>query len=684
LSTGYERAIALARRLVLGLSSLWLVALVVVFSLRIGFPLELEWMEGGSLQQALRMQSGEAVYGPPSPEFVPFLYTPLYSMVLAVLGHVFPLDYALGRVVSVLAFVAICVGLWRAVGWEGRPVAHQAAAVGLLCAGYVFSFRWLDLARPDTLFVALVLWGLVLLRESKGSHRRAVAAGVLVALAFWTKQTAAIFVIASALGALFVARRQLWSYALTIAVIDGGGVLLGNALTNGWLWTYIYELHQSHPFNHERFTTKTWGMFTHAAPFIVVLVAGLVVSALRPWLRRARRRGSQETADDDPPANRGLAYWAVMALAALVASALAYSTLWAEPNAFIPGVCFGALLVAVALPVGGRGELLALGMVSAQLVFAFVVEPMYHPIQTRGLRGLGLSYRWQDLARTIPTADQRKRAADLRVSLESAPGEVFALHRPWWNVIAGGSGHVGSMGVHDVEAEDRRRLRRAVRADVARVRYDQVWLEGEPPSWLRDVLARGYRLQRRLHGEDRVRPLTGYMSKAGMVTPYVRDQLLFVPTAQREPPDGGRVIADFEDGTLQGFECKGGAFWRRPTTGFHGRFPVVGPHGGRYLLSGIGRPRGRGSTVSPPFSLDGSAVELLVGATKVTEKLSVEIVEEGGAQRVIDLPLPQTRFNLAPLRWEIPPGMRGAIVRLRLRDVDPRAAMFMDDLWLVP
>jgi hypothetical protein len=669
---------------VLGLSLLWLVALVVIFSLRIGFPLELEWMEGGSLQHALRLQRGDVVYGPPSAEFVPFLYTPLYPMVLAAVGHLFPLDYALGRTVSVLAFFAVCVGLWRAVAGDGKPLAHQAAAIGLFCAGYVFSFRWLDLARPDTLFVALLLWGLVLLRGSKGSHRRAVAAGVLVALAFWTKQTAAVFVIASALGALLVAPRQLWSYALTIAVIDGAGVLVGNALTDGWLWTYIYELHQAHRFNHERFATKTWGMFVHAAPFLVLLALGLVAGVLEPWLRRRRRQDRTGDAPRDAAAHRGLAYWAVMAVAGLLASALAYSTQWAEPNAFIPGVCFGALFIATALPVGGWREPLALGLVAAQLVFASVLEPMYHPIQTRGLRGLGASYRWQDLHRSVPTKERRERAADLRASLESAQGEVFALHRPWWSVIAGGSGHVGRMGIKDVASKDRRRLLRAVRADIGRVRYDHVWLEGEPPPWLRDVLARHYRLDRRLHGEERVRPISGYMSEAGMVTPYERDQLLFVPTADRHPPAGGHVIADFEDRTLQGFECVGGAFWRRPTTGFHGRSPVIGPHGGRYLLSGIGRPRGKGSAVSAPFSLDGAAVELLVGATVVTEKLSLEIVEEGGAQRVIELRLPETRFTLAPLRWEIPPDMRRATVRLRLRDEDARAAMFLDDLWLVP
>ncbi len=79
------------RLLVLGLAGAWVVALAVCFALRIGFSLELEWMEGGSLHQALRLQQGLAIYPEPSSEFVPFVYTPLSSAVLAGLGGVFPL-----------------------------------------------------------------------------------------------------------------------------------------------------------------------------------------------------------------------------------------------------------------------------------------------------------------------------------------------------------------------------------------------------------------------------------------------------------------------------------------------------------------------------------------------------------------------------------------------------------------
>lgn len=532
-----SRGLLIARRSVEALALAWIVLLLVVFVWRVGFPLELEWMEGGMLHQARRIQLGQSPYPPPGPEFVPFLYTPLYSVVLAILGTVLPLGYALGRVVSILAWIATCLALWRAVRGEGKPRAHAAVAVGLACAGYVFTFRWLDLARPDTLFIALVVWGLVFLREGKDHPRRVLWAGVLMALAFWTKQTAAVFVLASGVGALLVAPRRLWIYAATIAVIDGGGVLLGNALTDGWLWTYVYELHQSHAFNRERFTTKTWGMFAHAWPLVMLVVLGLCARGLTRLvlaLRSLRRTTWRATlAPALTPSSRALAYWTLLALAGLLVSALGYSTQWAEPNAFIPGVVLGALALAVALPVGRRAETLALTLVAMQLLACLLVEPLYHPVQQRGLAGLRHSYAWQDPWRTLPRADAWQRARELRTTLESTSGEVLALQRPWWSVLAGGHGHVGSMGITDVSPEARTAIEQSIRQSIADQRYSAIWLEGDPPRWLARDLRRRYRLQQRLQGEARVRPLSGYMSEAGMVTPYDRDQFLYIPLPPR-------------------------------------------------------------------------------------------------------------------------------------------------------
>ncbi|MCX4243736.1 glycosyltransferase family 87 protein [Paraliomyxa miuraensis] len=700
-----DRRLAQLRRLVEVLAIGWAVLLAVVFAWRVGFPLELEWMEGGLLHQAHRIAHGQSPYPAPGPEFVPFLYTPLYSVVLAVLGTVLPLGYVLGRVISILAWLATGLAVWRAVRGEGKPRAHAAAAVGLCCAGYVFTFRWLDLARPDTLFIALTLWALVLLREGRDRPRRVLWAGVLMALAFWTKQTAASFVLASGVAALWIAPRQLWIYVVAIGVIDGGGMLLGNALTDGWLWTYVYELHQSHAFNRERFTTKTWGMFVHAWPAVMLVVLGLLAHGLvrtnqrlRAW--RSRRAGATTASPDDgtiasasssstpTPGWRGLAYWTLMALAGLLVSALGYATQWAEPNAFIPGVVLGAVALAVALPAGGRGERAALGLVSLQLVLSLLVEPLYQPVQQHGLAGLRHSYAWQDPWRTVPRLTQWQQARALRDRIEAAPGEILALHRPWWSLLAGGEGHVGNMGITDVRPDERAEIERALRQAVGERRYAWVWLEGEPPRWLARELSRGYRVQERLHGEARVRPLSGYMSEAGMVTPYERDQLLLALPTLREPPPGTTVIADFESGTLDGWQVLDGRAFTRPQRGTPRKLPLAGPYGGEMLLTSAG-PSGRlelqGRVCSPIIELPASGhLELLAGfAGRRSRGLTVELVEEAGG-RTVTLAIPPTPHSLHSLRWESPPEWAGARARLCLGDHSSEAALYVDDLWLVP
>jgi hypothetical protein len=711
-----SRPVAWLRALVLGLAAIWALVLAVVFALRIGHPVELEWMEGGTLQQAWRVSEGLPVYGPPSAEFVPFLYPPLYPALIAALAWVFPLGYPLARAVSIAAVLATCLGLARLTGYEGKPRAHQAVAVGLFLSGYVFGFRWLDLARGDALYLALVVWGLALLRECEGDNKKAVLAGVLVALGFWTKQTTAVFVLASALAGLLVAPRQVWIYAGTIAVIAGGGVLLGQALTDGWLWTWIYETHQDHAFNDERFRKKTWGMFVHAAPFAATLVLALIgvggglalrrlrqTRALIQGQPRARIQAWARTVWLGLRAAQGPLYWAIFAGAGLLVSALGYSTQFAEPNAFLPGICFGAAFVAVALPdstlrrdelaglLGLRHglEVVGLALIAAQLAFALLVEPLYQPIQSHGLRaGLPDSYAWQDPWRTLPRPEQRREAARLRARIEAldpADGQLLALHRPWWSILAGGPGHVGAMGIHDVGPEQRAELEAELVRRLAEGRYQAVWIEGSVPRWLLRPL-RDWTVAERRYGDARVRPLSGWMSEAGMVTPYTGEQLLLTPPRERPRPPGVEVLADFEARTLDGFEVVSGiAFGRRSVPSFTPGLPPIGPHGGARLLSSAAsgkRLEARGEVRSREFVVEaGDAIEVLIGTSGSAEGLRAALVSDDG--RRLEIAIPATRFDLQPVQVEVPSAWAGARVRLHLIDDDARAALFVDDLWLV-
>lgn len=700
----------------MALAVVWVLTMIVVFASRIGFALELEWMEGGTLHQAWRLQRGQPIYGPPSPDFVPFLYTPLYPALIAGLGKVVPLGYPLARAISVLSVAATGAALWRLVRREGKPESHAAVAVGLFLAGYVFGFRWLDIARGDALFLALVTWGLALLRESDGDTKKAVLAGVLVSLAFWTKQTAAVFVLASGLAGLLVAPRQVWIYAGTIAAICGGGVLIGQQLTDGWLWVWIYETHQTHAFNDERFERKTWGMFVHSAPFLAAMAVALVSAELGKlwhWTAGMRQRLDARTSARERPMlvrvavdlwdglqiARGRLYWGIFAAAGLLVSALGYSTQFAEPNAFLPGITFGAAALAVALPDASLRpsrrvavfEGLCLVAVSAQMVFALAVEPMYQPIQDRGLRaGLPDSYAWQDPGRTIPSAKQRADARALRDWIEArreTEGELLAIHRPWWSVLAGGPGHVGAMGINDVSPEARAELMQALRRGVADGRFDAVWVEGSVPRWLSGAV-RGWTVGLRLWGEQRVRPMSGWMSEAGMVTPWRGEQLLLVRPQPREVPAGVEVVADFEHGR-HGFEVvRGDAFGRTGAASFQRNFPPVGPHGGsRFLSSAKSRRRIRatGEVRSPVFELPaGGAVELLLGTTGTREGLAARLVAETDGSTLAELALPRTHFDLLPVRWSVPETLAGARVRLHVVDDNPDAAVFVDDVWVHP
>lgn len=518
------RALRVMRRVVIGLTLVWASVIAAVVAARISFPLELEWMEGGALHQALRIQRGLPIYGAPSLDFVPFLYPPLYPGLLAALGSALPLGYTLARAVSVVAMIATAAGLWRIAELAGKPLAHRAAAVGLFLSGYVFTFRWYDVGRADSLMIALLVWALALVLGPQRaiSWRSAAVAGALAAAAFWTKQTAAPLIVASGAAALAAAPRRLLRaliiYTSTTGALVLGGLWVGERASDGWLWTYLFELHQTHAFNLERLTRKSWGMLAHAAPFLLALG----VLSLGTWLKRRPRADGE-----------ALRAWGVMAAAGLGVSALGYATQWAEPNAFIPGVALGAAFLAVALPVGGRGELVALGLCACQLAFALVVEPIYQPIQDEGLRGLARSYQWQAPRRTAPSEEQRARAAALRAELEAgASGErgVLALQRPWWSVLAGGPGHVGSMNFNDIPLTPRRALQEELRQRVRAGEFSSIWLEGEPPRWLSGALRGRYREARRLRGAQRVRPLSGYMSESGMVTPYLADQVLWVPT----------------------------------------------------------------------------------------------------------------------------------------------------------
>src|SRR5262245_9977616 len=106
-----ERALLTALA-VAGVSAmlLWL----VLAAPRVGYPYELEWMEVAMVDEAVRVRQGLPLYGPPTVEHVPFLYTPLFYWLGALAMSVCGEGFAAMRLVSVLATIGCAVLIHRA------------------------------------------------------------------------------------------------------------------------------------------------------------------------------------------------------------------------------------------------------------------------------------------------------------------------------------------------------------------------------------------------------------------------------------------------------------------------------------------------------------------------------------------------------------------------------------------
>ena len=101
------------------------------------------------LAHAWRLQQGLPLYVEPNPDFIPFIYPPGYSAILALLGQVVELDYPAGRWLSIVgtlgAAAAIVFVTARQTGSLVGGIGGAACFLGL----YRASGGFYDLVRPD-------------------------------------------------------------------------------------------------------------------------------------------------------------------------------------------------------------------------------------------------------------------------------------------------------------------------------------------------------------------------------------------------------------------------------------------------------------------------------------------------------------------------------------------------------
>ena len=168
---------------------------------RLGYPFELEWLEGGEVEIVNRVVHGQAIYVAPSLHYVPYPYPPLFIWVSAAFAKVLGVGFLAPRLVSFLASLGVLALLWQLVRRETGDTVAGLVAAGLFAATYQASGAYFDLARVDSLFSGpaarrdrrgpsrpdlagrRLIGGLalpLLLLETDGAHRGAASAVYLV------------------------------------------------------------------------------------------------------------------------------------------------------------------------------------------------------------------------------------------------------------------------------------------------------------------------------------------------------------------------------------------------------------------------------------------------------------------------------------------------------------------------
>ncbi len=677
----WPRLAQIAIWLLIALPALYQLGLLVVtIAGRYNYPYDLEWMEGGMLHHAQRIRDGTGIYVPPSIDFIPYLYTPLYPSMIALAGSAFGVTYTVGRAISILGLIGIAIiatihlGNKRHQHLRREPVwAGIALALGLFAAIYPYVEGWFDLVRADTFFLFLITAGISAIPrwattgEGFGGHGRVAAGAALLALAFFCKQTGVIYVGLGGVMVLVLAWRRTLTFAGTAGVIGLGGTWILNRTTNGWFWTYISKIHRTHDFNMDRFWKSFGNILWHFPAMTIVIVLALGLVGVTWYRTRVLPRQAQP-----------LLVWSVTFAVSTVVGAVGWGTEFAHYNAYMPAFLHGALAAGSAIPAiyactrthWGNRKHPELASTAAALLAAI---PLALACWTA---------RW-DPKKFVPTAEDVAAGDRLIARLRTIEGEVWMPSHPWYLYMAGKTPRVHRMGIRDVTTRSPRVVE-GLDDTLKKHAFTALVLDNRDINVDLGLVRALYRPALKLPASEHPRLYTG----AGSVPrnfftgePLLFPDSIWVPAIPATPPAGVRALFDFETPTW-GAWIRSGTAWGNggESTALPGQDLVLGATGGLFATSMHGGDQATGRVTSPIFALDAAKLTMRLGGGTDATKLRVELWVDNTIIDVASVPLPGGD-SLRQVTLAVPEAMRGKLGKLVLVDDSPGGHLDIDDVW---
>jgi hypothetical protein len=440
----------------------WFVlAYVGIAALRMRYPYDLEWMEGGTLEHVARLVEGRGLYVEPSLSFVPYLYTPLYYWLCWPIAKVFGIGLPALRAVSFTASLGTFAAIYVLVTEATRDRLAAWVAVGVYASTYAACQSWFDLARVDSVFLCLLAWGLCLFLRSR---RHDAWTGLLFTLAFLAKQTA--LPILAALVVVRIVTERGWDrfrLALAAGIMTALSIALLEAATGGWFYFYAFGIPRSHHFESTQWANYWRGDLAQILP--MGCAATLLVLGMRgEWRPRFVRLG--------------------VGLGLLGASWLGRLNIGGAENVLQPAFLYLAWMLGEAFArLRDEQRASSLGAAAWLLVFAQLALRFYWP------------------GSLLPSETARVTWAELVARLRAEPGDVLVPHHGHLARLAGKRPSAHAIAIADVYGSLDRKAVAALQGDVLRV------LAERPPSavvldtpwnmlfdvpWLVDRLQRDY------------------------------------------------------------------------------------------------------------------------------------------------------------------------------------------------
>ncbi len=436
-------------------------SVAAVMAQRMGYPYDLEWMEGGQLTHAWRVSEGRPLYPEPGPEWIPYIYPPGHAWLMAAVGRVAGLSLPVGRALSWLGVGLTMTGMvWLfARHGTGRRWVGAVVAVATWFCCYSASGAFFDLVRPDALALGSLMVALALAVEKHPGL--VVLGGVFLAMAFWFKHPMAAFGLPIVVG-LWIRDGHLRSagWFLVAAVGLGLGLTGLQAALEPEFLTYIVAVPASHDIIGYRVIPLTpWEL---ASPISMVIVA----SSLVAW----------GVISEDW---KSLTRWGGISAIGVVAAVMAWAGMGLVPpriTVSLLGAWSGTLGLLVGLGLlwrtarHGRGTtwplFVGVGVVAVALAawmrghvggFVNVYLPAFAMLALAsgwasatvrgsfptGLIGVALSAQFSfspwslPSERLVPSADQRAEGDRIVEALRTRPGPVWSPVAPWMAVQAG-------------------------------------------------------------------------------------------------------------------------------------------------------------------------------------------------------------------------------------------------------